>query len=76
MNKLFIITLLAWSTTLTSAIIRRDTYLSAYMESHGPSSLPPGEVYAVVTPAGDYGAPANTYGAPANTYGAPATGQG
>lgn len=46
--------------------IRRDTYLSAYMDSHGNGALGPGEVY---------GAPATGYGTPSMDFGgATATG--
>lgn len=53
----------------TFAKIRRDTYLTAYMESQGSSGLAPGEVYG--SPALDYGAPVTmgySYNAPAEAH--------
>ncbi|KAG8265279.1 hypothetical protein J6590_098365 [Homalodisca vitripennis] len=51
--------------------IRRDTYLTAYMETRAPG-LSAGEVYGA--PGSDYGAPSSDYGAPSSDYGAPAGG--
>lgn len=55
---------------ITSAKIRRDTYLTAYMESQGSSAaLVPGEVYG--SPAMDYGTPATmgySYDTPAEPH--------
>lgn len=61
---------------LASPRKREDTYLTAYMNSHGISALPLGVVYGepapVPTPGGEYGAPTTQYGAPTPQYGQPA----
>lgn len=60
---------------LASPRKREDTYLSAYMNSHGINGLPLGVVYGepapVPTPGGEYGPPTPQYGAPAPQYGPP-----
>lgn len=63
------IVLMLLSVCLCDAKTRRDTYLSAYMESHGPGA---GEVYGA--PSADYGSPSADYGTPATgyNYGGPA----
>lgn len=61
---------------LASPRKREDSYLTAYMNSHGLNALPLGVVYGepapVPTPGGEYGAPTSQYGAPVQPqYGAP-----
>lgn len=63
------VVLMSGCAATTFAKIRRDTYLTAYMESQGSSGLGPGEVYG--SPALDYGAPVTTgysYNAPAEPH--------
>lgn len=57
---------------LASPSKREDTYLTAYMNSHGINGpLPLGVVYGEPAPGGEYGAPSPQYGVPTPQYGAP-----
>lgn len=81
------VALLLLSTSLACAKQKTDTYLAAYVDSHGSNSLPPGVVYGAPapvpnpeygkpacqhdTPAKEYGTPSSQYGSPSPQYGTP-----